>query len=848
MKKIIKLLLLITLLFILPKTSYAENQGWRGLCGQFNDATDTIPGVTGTNGKNWTARIGFKTVLNPDGSYCRYDTSTSYLGYETNNNVNLRFSAFWCKNRAGGDCSPNSTDYNNLQYATVFNYTVPAAVTNALPYNSFTFNISDPGYPCGKVQADLGPDPDERDFDSERNAIITGSIYQTTTNDCTGAEITPPFNFSLSNGGDKTVQQGSSVTNSISITRSQGTTQSVSLAASTLSGSGVTFSFSPTSCTPSDTCSSTLTITASSTATTGNRTIKVTGTAADNSVSHYTEFSLDLTAAPPPTTPNCTVTAVPTGTDCKNALNEPIGKNVIGTVTINNIPSYAEISWRLGKDGTSSMLNDPSSRTSLTRTMNCVEYTSNGTLETKIKSAIDGDYVNPTTSPPVITTCLTSFSNPAPGTGQIGGVVTTGATGDFVSLEYNPSCGPPYDDNRLNIGVNWTTSDNNNYAFHHYKAWIDFSFTDAIGRECFRGTDNTGDARNGCRYDTDISGAANRSYAYNDLEIYNTSNNATYHSLLIRGYNYDDAWEASSPSSGWISSAQQCPPNLVVVEPGFSPANSELGGNMSFWGTVKEQGWGLNAPSSITRLYIKKTTGSDTSFYQVPFDKTTDNLTKRTGEENERWDDLNGTNSNSLQSAGNYAFKICANATNRFAETSYSDNCSREVPFTIAPAPLPDLDPDPTINIYRGSELTPIPDEGNIYAGDSLYFMATLLNNGISNAGYFYSHFCRDAGTETNCYTTNIDAIRASFDINWYLNAGQTTNYSSAANGYGPRAATAGNHTVYFCADTSRVITETSENNNCVSKTFNVISPWQPWIQVEGDMHSNTRIDLSGGP
>ncbi|MBI2673768.1 MAG: peptidoglycan-binding protein, partial [Candidatus Zambryskibacteria bacterium] len=84
------------------------------------------------------------------------------------------------------------------------------------------------------------------------------------------------FNFTLSNGGSKSVTRGSSVSNSVTATLSSGTTQSTGFTVSGLP-TGATASFSPTSCSP--TCSPTLTINTLSSTPTGNSTITVTATA-----------------------------------------------------------------------------------------------------------------------------------------------------------------------------------------------------------------------------------------------------------------------------------------------------------------------------------------------------------------------------------------------------------------------------------------------------------------------------------------------------------------------------------------------------------------------------------------
>src|SRR2546428_6104661 len=105
-----------------------------------------------------------------------------------------------------------------------------------------------------------------------------------------------PFDFSLSNGGNKTVVQGQSVSNTITATLVSGTAQSVSFSASGLP-TGATASFSPASCSP--TCSSTVTLTTSASTPTGSSTITLTR--APGSLSHTTTFTLTVNA--PQTTP-----------------------------------------------------------------------------------------------------------------------------------------------------------------------------------------------------------------------------------------------------------------------------------------------------------------------------------------------------------------------------------------------------------------------------------------------------------------------------------------------------------------------------------------------------------------
>src|SRR5262249_12084830 len=100
---------------------------------------------------------------------------------------------------------------------------------------------------------------------------VAGSLSHTTTFTLTvNAPPPPPFDFSLSSGGNQTVVQGQSVSNTVTATLVSGTAQSVSFSASGLP-TGATVAFSPGSCSP--TCSSTLTLTTSASTPAGSSTI-----------------------------------------------------------------------------------------------------------------------------------------------------------------------------------------------------------------------------------------------------------------------------------------------------------------------------------------------------------------------------------------------------------------------------------------------------------------------------------------------------------------------------------------------------------------------------------------------
>jgi archaellum component FlaF (FlaF/FlaG flagellin family) len=107
------------------------------------------------------------------------------------------------------------------------------------------------------------------------------------------ANSTPTFDFSLSNGGNKSVTQGQSVTTEITATLTQGQSQRVSFSTSGLLPSGATISFTPsTSCNP--TCSRTLNIVTTASSPAASYTITVKG--AGGGLSRSTSFTLTVNA------------------------------------------------------------------------------------------------------------------------------------------------------------------------------------------------------------------------------------------------------------------------------------------------------------------------------------------------------------------------------------------------------------------------------------------------------------------------------------------------------------------------------------------------------------------------
>jgi endoglucanase len=135
--------------------------------------------------------------------------------------------------------------------------------------------------------------------------------------------------FSLSaSPASLTVNQGSSGTSTITITRLNGFAGAVSFAASGLP-SGVTGSFNPTTTTTTGT-SSVLTLTASSTATLGSATVTVTGTS--GSLTHTTTISLTVSSTG---TANFSLSASPT------SLTVNQGSSGTSTITVTRLNGFA---------------------------------------------------------------------------------------------------------------------------------------------------------------------------------------------------------------------------------------------------------------------------------------------------------------------------------------------------------------------------------------------------------------------------------------------------------------------------------------------------------------------------
>src|SRR5207247_1436940 len=105
----------------------------------------------------------------------------------------------------------------------------------------------------------------------------------------------PPFDFSLSNGGDQSVVQGATASNTITATLLSGTSQSVDYIGRA-PRRDATATSAPTAC--AHTCATTLTLVTTASTPTGSSPITVPATAAGGLIS-TTSFTLTVTASPP---------------------------------------------------------------------------------------------------------------------------------------------------------------------------------------------------------------------------------------------------------------------------------------------------------------------------------------------------------------------------------------------------------------------------------------------------------------------------------------------------------------------------------------------------------------------
>jgi hypothetical protein len=235
----------------------------------------------------------------------------------------------------------------------------------------------------------------------------------------------PPADFSMAaSPTSASVTQGSSVSDTITITPQNGFTGSVALSASGLPA-GVTASFSPSSTTGT----STLTLTASSTATTGTATVTVTGTS--GSLTHSTTLSLTLN---PAAAPNFSLS------DAPGSLSIAQGSSGTSTISVtpqNGFTGSVSLSASGLPSGVTASFNPSSTTGTSTLTLTASSTATTGTATVTI-TGTSGSLTHTTTLSLTVTAASTSvqllgntgFESTASWTASSGVICATGCSGE----------------------------------------------------------------------------------------------------------------------------------------------------------------------------------------------------------------------------------------------------------------------------------------------------------------------------------------------------------------------------------------------------------------------------------
>ncbi|MBX4191743.1 MAG: fibronectin type III domain-containing protein, partial [Candidatus Doudnabacteria bacterium] len=277
----------------------------------------------------------------------------------------------------------------------------------------------------------------------------TLSVSPTTTSTytltCTGAGGTtspastiltvtaPNFDFTLTNGGSRTVNQGSNITNTVTSTVTSGS-GTVNFTASGLP-TGATASFNPSSC--SATCASTVTITTTGSTPVGNSTVTVTGTG--GSLVRSTTFNFTVADGTAPTVSVVAPSSTLTGSITLSATtNDNVG--VLGV-------QFKLDGVNLGLEDTSapySFVWDTTSATNGTHNITTVARDAAGNITTSSAASVTVNNIPtpPPTPPPPIIPPPTATISVSPSTIIVGQTATLSwstTNGDNNSV--NPNIG-----------------------------------------------------------------------------------------------------------------------------------------------------------------------------------------------------------------------------------------------------------------------------------------------------------------------------------------------------------------------------------------------------------------------
>ncbi|MBI2056073.1 MAG: metallophosphoesterase, partial [Candidatus Sungbacteria bacterium] len=156
-----------------------------------------------------------------------------------------------------------------------------------------------------------------------------------------------------------------------------------------------------------------------------------------------------------------------------------------------------------------------------------------------------------------------------------------------------------------------------------------------------------------------------------------------------------------------------------------------------------------------------------------------------------------------IATAGQHTIHWCADVSKIVVESDEANNCSFRT-FTVASPKMPDLT----------TQHTAIQINGALTKGSSIRFTSTAKNQGDGNAkSGSLGRWCVD---NPDCLNTTAGRI------NEHEFGGFAVGVISNPRTSATWIATAGSHTIYWCADVSKIVVESDEANNCSSNTFTV--------------------------
>jgi len=180
------------------------------------------------------------------------------------------------------------------------------------------------------------------------------------------------------------------------------------------------------------------------------------------------------------------------------------------------------------------------------------------------------------------------------------------------------------------------------------------------------------------------------------------------------------------------------------------------------------------------------------------------------------WGDAIGyDNSATIQSVPSFSKTLAVYGVGSFGTNqirvgaSYNSHSHFAVSNFVLQEPPTIIDPDLVTQSLATS--------GSLNTGASVSFTGVVRNSGTSSAGASTARFCID---NASCLTSTTGRVGNDISVS-ALNAGVSSGTLTSSSVW---TATAGNHTLYFCADVGGAVTESSESNNCSSLPFTITS------------------------